>query len=644
VPVLAVPVQDSIDSSAQPDALAIEGLDRLWAQTLGDPAICIAILDGPIDLGHPGFQDAKLTQVESLVPARPGSDAAGEHGTHIASVIFGSHDRPVPGLAPRCRGVSIPIFASSGAGEFQVCSQLDLARAINLALAHGAHVINISGGEFAPSADAYPLLANIIRQCAEANVLIVAAAGNHGCQCLQIPAALDSVLAVGGMDDAGEPLEFSNWGRPYQDHGILAPAANVPGALPGGGVTARSGTSYATPIVSGVAALLLCLQRRLGQRPDPAYVRHALLRTAIDCSAQPVQDCRGLLAGRLNIPGALSLITRSTATMDQPPLTPTGITPDHVEPALSETAVIDVARQPQRAISREPAERTEPAPATCGLRAAPVSPGFVYALGQVGYDLMTEARCDSLVQRIAGLNGDVPHRGLAFDHHHMLGYLEKNPWDAASIEWTLSQDGTPIYAVRPQGPFAAQAYEYLREFVAEQEKHQIERISVPGTLSGKARLLNGQVVPTIVPEIRGMYSWTTAAIVDAVVGRPAAKDGRQERERKAAGVHNFLHRVYHEVRNLGMLPQERAINFIATNAFEVGVVYEQAIKDHMELDAINVVRSPICRPESDCWDVELSFFYPERQVQTVRRVYRFTVDVSDVVPVTIGTMRSWFAR
>jgi len=64
----------------------------------------------------------------------------------------------------------------------------------------------------------------------------------------------------------------------------------------------------------------------------------------------------------------------------------------------------------------------------------------------------------------------------------------------------------------------------------------------------------------------------------------------------------------------------------------------------MELDTIEVERSAICRPESDCWDVKIHFFYPERHVQTVRKVYRFTVDVSDVVPVTVGTMRSWFVR
>jgi hypothetical protein len=128
---------------------------------------------------------------------------------------------------------------------------------------------------------------------------------------------------------------------------------------------------------------------------------------------------------------------------------------------------------------------------------------------------------------------------------------------------------------------------------------------------------------------------------------PAAKAPQDEKDAHAqrkAGVRNFLDRVYHGLRNLGLTPQDRAINFAATNAFAFAKVYEAALKGKMELESVNVVRSPICRPGSDCWDVEVYFFYPERQVQTVRRVYRFTVDVSDTVPVTVGPTRSWFTR
>ncbi|WP_394325532.1 cyanobactin maturation protease PatG family protein [Methanosarcina barkeri] len=52
-------------------------------------------------------------------------------------------------------------------------------------------------------------------------------------------------------------------------------------------------------------------------------------------------------------------------------------------------------------------------------------------------------------------------------------------------------------------------------------------------------------------------------------------------------------------------------------------------------------KSPICRPDSDCWDVKLTFFDPLHREEVARMVYRFTIDVSDVVPVSIGDLRSW---
>ena len=78
----------------------------------------------------------------------------------------------------------------------------------------------------------------------------------------------------------------------------------------------------------------------------------------------------------------------------------------------------------------------------------------------------------------------------------------------------------------------------------------------------------------------------------------------------------------------------------ATNAFQASVAIAQATGDRRVLDSISVEKSPICRPDSDCYDVKLIFFDPENN-QRSNRVFRFTVDVSDVIPVTIGTVRSW---
>jgi cyanobactin maturation PatA/PatG family protease len=273
----------------------------------------------------------------------------------------------------------------------------------------------------------------------------------------------------------------------------------------------------------------------------------------------------------------------------------------------------------------------------------------VYALGQIGFDFISEARLDSLVQRLAGQAGlTTSERVLAFDARRLLTHLEHHPSDAAALEWTLTLDGTPIYAIRPQGPFAAEVYEHLRSFLRERLDEGVERVSIPGTISGRATLLMGQVVPVIVPELRGMYSWTTLALVDAIAGAAPGPDAPSEHRELHAlhrnGIRNFLERVYHEMRNLGVQPQERALNFAATNAFNAARVFEDAIRDRMELESVNVVRSAVSRPGSDCWDVEVYLFYPERQVQNVRRVHRFTVDVSDLVPVTVGPTRSWFTR
>jgi hypothetical protein len=611
-----------------------EDLQLLWAETLGDPEVIIAILDGPVDRSHPSLKGAKLRQLESLVPADADDGPACQHGTHVASVIFGQHNGPVRGVAPGCRGLIIPIFESVPGDGFRSCSQLTLAYALSLAVQYGAQIINISGGQFVPSGEAHPLLANVVRECIQSGVLIVAAVGNDGCACPHVPAAMDSVLAVGAMDGRGEPLAFSNWGGKYQVQGVLALGENILGAQPGGGTIRRSGTSYATAVVSGIAGLLLSQVRKRGRQVKSSLIRQAILRSAWGCDQQPITDCRRLLAGRLNVKGALSLIHQEIRTMSEV------VEPQAVEalakpgngalPGASDGLLAPAA--PPESQSEKPGlvASAEVQPSACTCAGAGGTSQLVYALGQLGYDLISEARRDSLRQTMAAQAKDL----RPDDPVGMLAYLEKNPHEAAAIEWTLNVDGTPVYAVRPQGPFAAETYQVLRRCLREQLEEGAERVSVPGVIGGKTTLFLGQVVPVVIPEQRGIFSWTIKALVDRLD------------EPKKAGVQDFLERVYHQLRNLGMLPQERALNFAATNAYQVEQVYESALKgeETMELDTINVGRSPICRPGSDCWDVEVYLFYPHRPVQTVRRVYRFTVDVSDLVPVTVGPMRSWFTR
>lgn len=634
------------------DNNSIPGLQDLWAETTGISGVCVAILDGGVDQSHPSIVDATLTQLEPLVPKVSYQGSAAQHGTHVASIIFGQHHGLVKGIAPQCRGLLIPIFTDGKEGRIAPCSQLDLARAILIAANHGAGIINISGGQLTPSGQADPLLANAVRHCMKNNILIVAAAGNEGCDCLHIPGALPSVLVVGAMNEAGLPLDFSNWGEQYRQQGILALGENIPGAIPGGGMTTNSGTSYATAIVSGIAALLVSLQIKHGQTPNPQGVRAAILQSAIACDEQPAPDCRRLLAGRLNVPGAMSIILQQGEIMNdnEEVATASVVNTEEAEPPPSSTQSQIPAVQaanytaPNSEVisqglatpgsSIQVSESIVPSaisPAACSCEGGSGAPAqLVYALGQLGYDFITEARRDSIQQHMG--EGANPQ-----DHRQLLAYLNNNPWDAAAITWTLSLDATPIYAILPQGAYAAQGYERLCQFLREQLAEGVERISVPGVIMGQVMLMSGQTVPVILPTLRCMYSWTTPALITAVCG--SSPD-----ESTVQGVANFLDRVYYELRNLGITPQERAINYAATNAFNIERIFESAMREQIDLEAIEVESSPLCRQGSECWDVKLTFFNPQRVFEQARKCYRFTVDVSDVCPVSVGKVRSWFVR
>lgn len=172
----------------------------------------------------------------------------------------------------------------------------------------------------------------------------------------------------------------------------------------------------------------------------------------------------------------------------------------------------------------------------------------------------------------------------------------------------------------------------------------VQLVSVPGYTGGSVRLLSGQTVPALVPAVRGMHSWSTQALVDSALGPVPEKKGEQEEyRRRAGGLGDFLSRIYYDLRNLGITPEDRALNYAATNAFQAAEVIAAATAEGRDLDRIAVHKSPVCRPDSDCYDVELSFFNPDN-TNVAARVFRFTIDVSDVIPVSIGTTRSFTRR
>ena len=279
---------------------------------------------------------------------------------------------------------------------------------------------------------------------------------------------------------------------------------------------------------------------------------------------------------------------------------------------------------------------------------ASLKTNLVYALGTLGYDFGSEARRDSFKQLMPNVEIDgttVPAN--PYDARQMADYLEQKPQEAKSLIWTLNQELTPIYAIDPKGAFAADVHETLQAILAghvqpQESEDYIERVSFPGKLTDRTiELFSGQVVPVVtLPNIRGMYGGKVNSLVSAAVESVSSEQTSADEIRLRRSLNSFLLRVYYDLQNLGQISKDRALNFAATNAFQAASSFAEAVSRGMELDSIEVETSPFCRLDSDCWDVKLKFFDPENG-NRAKKVYLFTIDVSYIIPVTLGQVRSW---
>jgi cyanobactin maturation PatA/PatG family protease len=690
-----------------PDLITIAGIPELWNITQGDSRIKIAILDGAADLDRACFRGAKISQFKPYwaedielndeyyhylklstdfnqaqkakkeqdpdhdkeeakkerdeffkhfpEPVRARIDFS-SHATHIASTILGQHGSPVPGIAPNCTAINIPItFADNNFISF-----VNLTHAINEALKAGVNIIHIAACHPTQSGMAQDIFARAVKQCQDSNILIVAPGGNDKGECWCIPAILPDVLTVGAMRDDGQPFKFSNYGGDYQDKGVMANGENILGANPGTDVPVREkGTSCAAPIVTGISALLMSLQLQRGEKPNAEKIRQAILKSAIPCDPQEVEEPERCLLGKLNIPGAYQLLTgRSLATIDSPGIISSVINlPNNTisplkraENSINKSLVtVDDVIPSNHSINVAVAPVTA-SQAVQGITASAASKR-VYVLGSIGYDFGSEARRDSFKQLMPGVEIDgITVPANPYDARQLVNYLAENPSEHKSLIWTINQELNPIYAIEVKGGFAADVYEMLQLMLAgqiepEDSDNFIERVSIPGQLTDKKiELFSGQEVPVItVNNIRGMYGWKISGLVDAALQTFSEElaDANEIQMRKSLS--SFLKRVYFDLQNLGQTAKDRALNFAATNAFQAASTFAKAIATGMELDTIEVEKSPFCRVNSDCWDIKLKFFDPDRGLRA-KKVYLFTIDVSYLIPVTLGEVRSWSVR
>lgn len=262
--------------------------------------VTVAVIDTGVDASHPDLAGAVVAGRDfAILKADPpdGRTDLDGHGTAMAGLIAGrghGNGDGVLGIAPKA--TILPVRKSEGGKDDKAS---DIHTAIRWAAEHGADVISMSfGGEESASEAA------AIEAARRADVVLVAAAGNRpDDKAVGYPAKYPGVITVGGADRRGNHADISVTG-PEVD--IVAPAVDIMSIDKDGKYDADPGTSNATAIVAGAAALVRA------KYPDlsAAEVAHRLTATATDKGPKGRDDQYG--EGVLNLVAAL--------TADVPPM------------------------------------------------------------------------------------------------------------------------------------------------------------------------------------------------------------------------------------------------------------------------------------------------------------------------------------
>ncbi len=303
-------------------------LPEAWDISKGDKKIFIAIVDSGVDWEHPdlnaniwinpmeipdnGIDDdgnGKIDDVRGwdLVGNVTTQDIlnnnwredndpkniSGFHGTHVAGCASAVTNNGVGIASPGFSCSILPVKCSPDQGSTGIFRGYEgIVYAANL----GAHIINCSWGGpgFSPAEQ------DIINYATGLGSLVVVAAGNDGAYIDYggfYPACYDNVLCVGATNSSNAVASFSNWGSRVT---VYAPGQSIYSTIPNNRFSNQNGTSMASPVASGVAALV----RAYHKEWTPKQVLHQIRSTSDNVLAQN-QDNRPYYYGKINAYNAL---------------------------------------------------------------------------------------------------------------------------------------------------------------------------------------------------------------------------------------------------------------------------------------------------------------------------------------------------
>jgi thermitase len=239
------------------DIHATAAWDRTRGSLPNGQPVTVAVIDSGIDASHPELS-GKIKASQNFTTDGTSVDDQFGHGTHIAGIIAAKANNTtgIAGVCPDCQLLNARVLDSTNRGQMSW-----VAQAIIWATDNGAKVISMSLSANTGQQD----LKDAIDYAWQHGVVIVAAAGNSGDSVPTYPSSYDHVLAVAATDNQDNKAGFSNYGL-WVD--VAAPGVNIYSTVPtkpyvGQGewntplnYTYLSGTSMATPLVAGVAALI----------------------------------------------------------------------------------------------------------------------------------------------------------------------------------------------------------------------------------------------------------------------------------------------------------------------------------------------------------------------------------------------------
>jgi subtilisin family serine protease len=275
-----------------------------WDYTVGRPEIVVAVLDSGVNTANGDLVGRVLAGYDFVNRDADVTDDFG-HGTAVCGTIVaaGNNGLGSAGVAFGCRVLPVKVMGATGYAYYS-----EVAEGIRYAVEQGARVINISIAGDSPSLT----LQAAIDFAWSNNVIIVAAAGNTASSTPQYPAACAHVVAVAATDQGDMLAGFSSYGEAIR---LTAPGVGIwttqrQADNPFG---AWRGTSFASPLVAGAAALLLSARPELSNAEAVAILE----QTADDLGPAGRDQVFGF--GRVNVLAALQSVG-ATPGVVLPPL------------------------------------------------------------------------------------------------------------------------------------------------------------------------------------------------------------------------------------------------------------------------------------------------------------------------------------